>query len=129
MIGINIDAGSNLLSFNVVPPGGMSVASVLGHLSSLDPNTFIEDPSNPPGCHTNADIGCSSALWTGSAWIGDLSELDATRAYRLKAEAAATLAYTGDDLHDGLDAHPPSCMATPPATTSRTCRASPRPCC
>ena len=34
---INVAASFNLVSFNVVTPGGMSVASVLGHLDPLDP--------------------------------------------------------------------------------------------
>ena len=40
---ISVAATHQLISFNVVPPGGMSVASVLSHLDPLDSGTY-RDP-------------------------------------------------------------------------------------
>ena len=45
----------------------MSVASVLGHLDPLDSGTNIEDPSNPPGCSSVAEIDCDKSTWTHTA--------------------------------------------------------------
>ena len=76
---IGITENWQLVSFNVVPPGGMGVANVLGHLSSLDPGTSIEDPSNPPGCtqHLPRDV----EEWTAA------TELDAAPAKSIRRDA------------------------------------------
>ena len=78
----------------------MSVAGVLGHLDPLDSGTYIEDKGLPAGCSTDAEVDCHKSTWDGSAWSGDLTELDVSKAYVLNAASAGTLAYTGDDVHD-----------------------------
>lgn len=85
-----IDAHTNRwVSFNTVPPGGMSVANVIGRMNPLAPGVTILDPNSVMGtmgsCYLANALPCTNATWNGSAWNGELMDLDPRYACQVQA--------------------------------------------